>query len=131
VVDTNVFVRALLGSPINRKIIFSLRDNKFRLLISDELFDELLDVVTRPKFRDIFIPEAVDKLIESIKTQAEFVKPSQRVTICRDIEDQKILECALERADIIVSNDNDLLVLKTFHNIPIITPKEFLAWLKK
>ena len=123
VIDTSVFIRGLLASAANRDIILSLRDGKFNLIISPELFDELLDVVTRSKFRGIFIPEAVYNLIEIVKNQAKFVTPRHKVTACRDTEDQKILECALEGADLIVSNDKDILILKAFHNIPIITPK--------
>ena len=131
VVDTNVFIRGLLGSSLNRKIIQSLKEFKFTLIISTELFDELLDVVTRTKFQNILIPEVVYNLIEIIKTQAKFVSPGQRVTICRDIEDQKVLECALEGADFIVTNDDDLLSLKTFSKILILKPSQFLKRLKE
>lgn len=131
VIDTSVFIRGLLTSAANRAVVLALRDAKFNLIISPELFDELLDVVTRNKFRGIFITEAVYNLIEIVKNQAKFVTPRHKVTICRDLEDQKILECALEGADLIVSNDKDILILKAFHNIPIITPKEFLIRLKK
>jgi len=131
VVDTNVFVSGLLAPSLNRDVIIALKNFKFNLIISIELFDELLDVVTRVKFRSILTHEVVYNLIEIIKTQAKFVNPRQKVSICRDIEDQKILECALEGADIIVSSDKDLLILNTFHSIPIITPKDFIDGLKK
>ena len=131
VVDTNVFLRGLLGSPSNRAILLSLKDGGFNLIISPELFEELLEVARRTKFHNILIPEAIDNLTEIIKTQAKFVNPRQRVTICRDIEDQKILECALEGANCIVTNDKDLLILNTFRGRPIVTPKEFLDILKR
>lgn len=131
VVDTNVFIQGLLGSSPSRKIIQFLKEDKFNVIISTEIFDELLDVITRPKFRNIFIAEAVHNLIKIIKTQAKFVTPLQKVTICRDIEDQKILECALIGVDLIISFDKDLLILKTFRHIPIITPKEFIERLEK
>ena len=130
IVDTNVFVKGLLGSPVNSEIIQSLEDSEFDLIISSEIFDELLDVVTRPKFQKVFTLEAIHNLIEIIQTQAKFVTPSQKITICRDAEDQKILECSLEGADVIVTNDKDLLCLKTFRHIPIITSQEFLKKLK-
>lgn len=131
IVDTNVFLRGLLGSPSNRAILLSLKDNGFNLIISQELFEEFLEVVRRTKFHSILIPEAVYNLSEIIKVQAKFVSPRQRVNICRDKEDRKILECALEGADCIVTNDKDLLILKAFHNIPIVTPRGFLKLLKR
>ncbi|MBI5873896.1 MAG: putative toxin-antitoxin system toxin component, PIN family [Candidatus Omnitrophica bacterium] len=130
VIDTNVFIQGLLGSSLNRRILQLLKESKFSLIISSEIFDELLDVISRPKFRTIFIPETIDNLIEIIKTEAKFVNPTQKVTACRDTEDQRILECALEGADIVVSNDKDLLILKSFCSIPIISSQEFLSKLK-
>ena len=46
---------------------------------------------------------------------------------CRDPKDNKFLELAVAgNADCIVTGDKDLLVLNSFRNIQIITPKEFL-----
>jgi uncharacterized protein len=57
----------------------------------------------------------------------KIVTVSHTVTICRDSKDDMYLELALSgKADCIVTNDLDLLVLNPFENIPIITPKEFL-----
>ena len=47
--------------------------------------------------------------------------------VCRDSDDDKILECALlANADYIISGDDDLLVLEEFRGIRIITAKEYL-----
>ena len=47
--------------------------------------------------------------------------------VCRDSDDDKILECAvLGDVDFIISGDNDLLSLKEFRGIPIITASEYL-----
>ena len=47
--------------------------------------------------------------------------------ICRDSDDDKILECAiLGDVDFIISGDNDLLSLKIFQGIPIITPSDYI-----
>jgi predicted nucleic acid-binding protein len=55
------------------------------------------------------------------------ISVSHTVTICRDPKDDMYLELALSgKADCIITNDDDLLVLRPFEKIPIITPKEFL-----
>jgi uncharacterized protein len=60
--------------------------------------------------------------------KAEWIVPTHIVAICRDRKDNQFLELALSgKADCIVTNDEDLLVLNPFENIPIITPKEFLS----
>jgi predicted nucleic acid-binding protein len=57
------------------------------------------------------------------------VIPIEKISLCRDIEDNKILECALAgKVDFIVSGDKDLLSLHLFKNIPIITPRKFLEF---
>jgi putative PIN family toxin of toxin-antitoxin system len=49
------------------------------------------------------------------------------VKVCRDPDDDKLLECA-ERADaeIILTSDKDLLSLGSYKRIRIITPAEYL-----
>ena len=45
--------------------------------------------------------------------------------VCRDPDDDAVLACALAaQADLIVSGDEDLLILKEFQHIPIITPAQ-------
>ena len=56
------------------------------------------------------------------------VKSPGVVTVCRDPDDNKLLETAVVgRADCLVTGDQDLLVLDPFQGIPILTPAEFLT----
>ena len=53
---------------------------------------------------------------------------------CRDPKDNHFLALALAlaaEADVLVSSDEDLLVLHPWRGIPIITPAEFLARFSK
>ena len=48
--------------------------------------------------------------------------PCVAESVSRDPDDDAVLACALAaRADLVVSGDNDLLVLKSFEGIPIVT----------
>ena len=54
--------------------------------------------------------------------------PGVRVTDCRDAKDNRYLELALAAgADVIVSSDDDLLILEPWRGIRILRPAEFLA----
>jgi len=47
--------------------------------------------------------------------------------VSRDIDDNKILQCAVDgNCDFIITGDGDLLVLKEYNNIKIIKPREYL-----
>jgi predicted nucleic acid-binding protein len=53
-------------------------------------------------------------------------------SVCRDPKDDPFLECALAGgASIIVSRDRDLLGLEKPFGIQVLTPRQFLARLKK
>jgi predicted nucleic acid-binding protein len=58
------------------------------------------------------------------------VVPDRRITICRDPKDNQVLEVAVAgQADIIVSGDEDLLVLSPFEGRAVVSPAAFLALL--
>jgi putative PIN family toxin of toxin-antitoxin system len=71
--------------------------------------------------------------IRAAETVADAFSSANRVAIsgnikaCRDPNDDMFLECAqLANADVIVAGDKDLLVLRNFGRINIITPAEYL-----
>lgn len=48
--------------------------------------------------------------------------------ICRDPSDDAIIECALKsEAELIVSGDKDLLVIKKYDRVRIVTPNQYIA----
>ena len=54
------------------------------------------------------------------------IKPKIHVKISRDPDDDKFIECAKDAGALyIVSGDKDLLVIKQYENIRIITAKDF------
>ncbi len=61
--------------------------------------------------------------MSEIQALAEIVvAPPLPLPVCRDPDDDAVLACALAaHADLIVSGDDDLLTLKEFQHIPIIS----------
>ncbi len=54
------------------------------------------------------------------------IETETEVVICRDPDDDKFIECAIDtKALYIVSGDNDLLTIKEYEGIQIITAKDF------
>ncbi|MCB0196569.1 MAG: putative toxin-antitoxin system toxin component, PIN family [Anaerolineae bacterium] len=130
VVDTNIFVRALImphgtvGPVLQR-----LRNGDYILLYSRPLLEELVDVLNRPRIRNKYglSEEDIAITLRLILLRGEIVTPTETITVCRDPKDNKFLEVAVAgQADVLVSGDEDLLVLDPFEGIPIISPSLFL-----
>jgi len=128
VVDTNVFISGLLlKKSLPRKIFLLLKEKKFELSISPLIFAEILRTLNKPKIRKLVSLEDCKELIVFLESVATFVFPKEKISLCRDPEDNIILECASAgKVDKIVTGDTDLLSLKSFRGISIVTPKEFL-----
>jgi putative PIN family toxin of toxin-antitoxin system len=63
--------------------------------------------------------------------RGEMATISETVRICRDPDDDFLLETAIAgRADYLVSGDADLLILRKFRKIRIVNPRKFLSVLE-
>ena len=128
-IDTNVLISAII-KPQNRigLVMVHLRKGAYVLLYSDELIDELTEVMARPKLKKYGLnEETANAVIGSIIAKGESVKLVTVVDICRDPDDNLLLSLAVDgKADYVVSGDKDLLDLIHIQNIPIIKPADFL-----
>lgn len=133
VVDTNIMVRAVINPQGTvGPVLHRLRQRDYTLLLSRSTLDELVEVLHRPHLRQKY--HLSDRILQAtlrlIVARSEFVYPSVRITACRDPKDDKFLEIAVAgKADVIVSGDDDLLVLTPYASIPIVTPNRFLILL--
>ncbi len=134
VVDTNILVRALIRPQGTvGPVLLHLRRGDYTLLYSDATLEELIDVLNRPRIRDKYGLSEVDirTVVALILMRGEYIVPRETIHACRDPHDNKFLEVAVSgQADVIVSGDEDLLVLSPFRGIPIISPREFLDILR-
>lgn len=130
VIDTNVYISGTFWTGKPKKIINMAKKGEISVVSSENLLEELNNVLTR-KDKDFKLSEEeADKIIENIRSYAEIVKPTRRITVCRDTKDNKVIECAIEgKANYILSGDLDLKVLKEYQNIRIVSPNEFLELL--
>ncbi len=64
VVDTNLWIRALLGGPRSLPLLEAWRAGKFLVLISRPLLDELESVAQRPRLRPRLEAAQAETLLE-------------------------------------------------------------------
>lgn len=133
VVDTGIFVSALIRPRGTiGSLLLALRDGRYTAIYATNMLVEIIDVLGRDKFRVKYHiePDDITALINLIRLRGELVIPTRTVAACRDPKDDKFLEAALAGgADCIVSGDADLLDMRSFEDIPILRPAEFLAQL--
>jgi putative PIN family toxin of toxin-antitoxin system len=127
VLDTNIIVSAILSKTGKARQALDKAQDISQVLMSTSVLAEIETVLLRPKF-DKYISQLERRffLTNFLKT-VEFIAETEVVTVCRDPQDDKILNLALSgQAEYIISGDQDLLVLNPFRDIRIITIDTFL-----
>jgi putative PIN family toxin of toxin-antitoxin system len=136
VIDTNIWIRILLKGRVTLPILEAFNKNKFQLIISQVLFDELHEVWNRPRLKkNIEINQAV-RLEKQLEIRSIWVKTQTIPPYCRDPKDLPVLSTAIDgEANIIVSGDDDLLAdeelrrAMELYNIKLLGVNSFLECL--
>ena len=130
VLDTNVLISAIMFGGKSRDILEMGISGKIKITLSQDILKELAEVLVDKKFRApiSFVQQTIHELTEI----AELVIVTCKINAIKtDPDDNRILECAVSgKADCIVSGDSDLLNLKHFKKIKILSPNDFYALLK-
>ena len=126
VLDTNVLISSLFWNGTPARIVQKGLEGKFTPITSAEIISEAEEVLSR-KFK--FPEQDIFEFHEIIVGRFEIVAPQIRIpaAVPRDPSDNKIIECAVAgNANFIVSGDLDVLDLKTYRDIKIVTSAQFL-----
>lgn len=130
VLDTNVYISALLFSGIPEEIMEFVRDGQLELLVSPSILLELSRVLSdKFNFKRIEILYALSE----IRRIATIILPDSRVNeIKNDDSDNRILECAIDgQANYIITGDKKhLRPLQKYKSIIILLPSEFIKAVK-
>lgn len=131
VVDTNVWVSAVLGTGVPKKLKDRMAKQDFQPICSTQLVDELIDVLARPKFSGKVTDIDAAELVRLLRKVALFVEPEPICEASRDPKDDVFLACAVTGgADYLVTGDDDLLALVEIGATKIVTPRQFLQVLE-
>jgi hypothetical protein len=131
VLDTNLFVSALLKPGSNPDIILRLvKDEKVLLLMSGSICLEISRVLTYPKIRKRLIAsdEELKNFVQLLSTVAIITPDTLNLPpLAADPDDTKYLVCAVEgHSDFIISDDHHLTDLVMYQGIRIVTPGDFI-----
>jgi putative PIN family toxin of toxin-antitoxin system len=133
VVDTSTLVSAALRADSKPRLALKKALELSELCLSEGTVSELETVLARPQFAKYGSVETFYACVESIRTDGIMfsVGASDLVAVDptrRDPKDNLFLAlAAVCSANMIVSSDQDLLVLSPWNGIPILSPAQFLS----
>lgn len=136
VVDTNIWISGVIAtSKTAANLIDEWKRGKFRVIISEQQIIEIYEVLTRQKF--LFKYRVTEKeasdLVTSIKDKAERLTLRSGIELCRDPDDNIILETAISgKAKYLITGDKDItddkriLSFLSQHGVSVISMSKFL-----
>ena len=131
VIDTNVFISALLSSHDDAAtvlVVGKLFTGEIIPLFNNEIMDEYYDVLNRDKFP--FTQDEINGLLLAVEKYGIYVDASPSGVILPDMKDLPFYEVVLDKQD-----DDAFLVTGNSKHFPnksfIVTANQMLAILKK
>jgi putative PIN family toxin of toxin-antitoxin system len=133
VIDTNHIMSAILSARgASAKLIdwMTREEDYFQLLISQPIWDEYRTVA------DWLIPDSrqlqKERILRVLLMQAEWIEPDMRLHVCKDISDNRFLECAVAGgADYLVTKNIRHFPPKVYDEVKIVRIREFLQVLEQ
>jgi len=134
VLDTNVWLSAIVWRGEATKIIDARINREVEIIITKEILSEIVDILNRTRFKE-FIEnkqEKIEDLIRVILSISTFIETKTKLDVVKkDPKDNIILEAGLDaKGDYIISYDDHLINMIEFNRIKILTPTEFLKLIK-
>lgn len=128
VLDSNIIIAAFAGRGLCNSL-FELCLDRYEIIISEFILTE----VSRTLHNKIKMPlQNVQIIIDYLKefcVLSTYDKLSEN--ICRDKNDNHIISLAVSNnVDYLITGDKDLLVLKKYKKVKIISPREFWVIVK-
>lgn len=100
-------------------------------MASPDLIEEFTDVVARPHF-ELLIHADDAMAVADLLCRASLHKPIHVKAVCRDSSDDYLLALAeISAADVLVTRDEDMLILGNYGRTAIIHVAEFLVRIER
>jgi uncharacterized protein len=132
VLDTNVLVSAILLKGRLSRFQELWKNGTLSPLLSKETFQEFKTVLSYPKF-SLSKDEIKAIMEDELLPYFEVIDIKEKIHgVCRDPNDDMFLSVAVNaQTPYVVTGDKDLLALRKYKSIKIVSPQEYLTLLKK
>lgn len=124
VLDTNVLIASLIARGVCHDLVEHCFLNH-TLITSEFILGEVKEKLIE-KFR--FSAETADEAVGLFRSRMQVVTPfAFESQVSRDADDDNVLATAVAgECDCIITGDKDLLVLKLFESVNILSPRDFI-----
>lgn len=134
ILDTNVVISGLLWRGPSARLIDLAIEQLVTICVNPFLADELAEKLAMPKFASRIAAggSTPETLCEQYLALCERIPALTIARTCRDADDDNVLAAALSaRADLIVSGDGDLRILRVFEGVAIVNAVDALMVLSQ
>jgi len=129
VIDTNVVASAIFFGGRPRQLLEHLMKRDLEAFATNEIIMEYQE--TCDELCSRYPNKPLQLPLKQVIDACKIIEPNSVIRICRDADDDKFIECAVDASCFyIVSGDKDLLSIRQFQNITIMTVAEFLTCLQ-
>lgn len=119
VLDTNVLISALHFGGRPRRLLEAILSGRHQLVAGNAILVELEAVLVETCRWERGRAAAARSEVEAV---SDIVTPVAAPHVCRDPDDDEILAIAIAgKADALVTGDSDLLALRTYEGVRIVT----------
>ena len=128
ILDTNIVVSAIIQKSYPHYIVYEyVLEEYVQLCLSEELWDEYCEVLSRPKFSKIpYFNNNADIVLNRFMKIAVFYEPKIFLNIIKDKDDNKLLELADEsNADFLITGNHLDFNMIHYKNTRILSPHNF------
>lgn len=126
VIDTNVVASAIFFGGRPRLLLEELLCKNIEAVVSPDILIEYRE--TFDELRARYPDKPVRIPLTQIAASCKIIIPSQKFHVCRDPDDDKFIDCAIEgKCVYIVNGDKDLLSIEKFRDVEIVTVSEFFS----
>ncbi len=131
VLDANILVSAAIKEGGKPYQIIGQAPERFDWLTCEFILSEVADVLSRAHIRKKYpqrvTPKRRQDFLVAVRATARIIEIKTELFVVADAKDNPILACAVDgNADYLVTGDPHLLQLRSYNEIQIVTPDEFL-----
>jgi len=136
VLDSTVLVSAFLAKTgVSAELLYKAKGGGFDMCLAEEILEEVQRALLqyqKIRKRYHYTDQAVIQFVQNLRIVAHLITGLPSIEVVNsDPNDNMVVACALKAgANYIVTRDNDLLSLKNYEDIKIVTPENFIGILR-